>query len=299
MAFAAFCLWAALCRLILPDLVSAGVSTLLERTTSRVRTGCWQLTSEERVDHLICNSDDAFIEYIGKFFAAGLFCLPLSVLGWLHTSEDSWRPILWCLRVVSPGILLLCCIGTVRTMMRAVKRKRIITSLNAERDRMEPHLTNPRIFVSRRDSEQLARVLFDQMTAACYRRAMTVLQYSDFDWPYYQERWPAGGQGYSETMPEAYSQAAPNPSAVRAATILVWLDIGRTSKAMQLELDTARQAHIPVVRLHRLSDGSESIAVSRGSQIRCTGTVETVAELAASVLEEMVSAQTGRHSSAL
>jgi hypothetical protein len=229
MAFAAFCLWAAFCRLILPGSVSVVVSVALERVTSRVNAGCWQLTPEERMAHLICNSDDAFIEYIGRCVAAGLFCLPLSVLAWIHTPDDIWGPILWCLRVVSPGILLLCCVGTVRTVVRAVHRKRIVTSLNAERDRMDPHSTNPRIFVSRRDSEQLARVLFDRMTPACYRRAMTVLQYSDFVWPYYKKRWPVGGQGYSKALPEPYSQALPNPCAVRAASILVWLDIGKTS----------------------------------------------------------------------
>jgi hypothetical protein len=287
-------LWVAFCRLIVPDSVSTGVSAVLRCATSRVRTACCQLSPEERVDHLICNSDDAFIEHIGKFFGLGLFCLPLSVLGWLHTYEDTWGPLLWSLRTVSPAIFLFCSIGTVRAVLRAVKRKRIITSLNTERDRMDPLSRNPRIFISRRDSERLARVLFDRMTAACYRRGMTVLQYSDFAWPYYNKRWPAGGQGYSENLPEPYSQSRSNPDAVRAASILVWLDIGKNSPAVQLELETARQAQIPVVCLHSLNDCSETIVVSRGAHIYCTATFETAVESAVSVLEGILSAQTSR-----
>jgi hypothetical protein len=282
------------CRLILPDFVSKRVSALLDYATSGINSGRRQLTPKERVDHLLCNSDDGFNENIGKFFGAGGFVLPLSVVGWLHNSADTWGPMLWCLRVVSPGIILLCCIGTLRTLMREVRRTRIRTILNAERDRMDPDSKNPRIFVSRRDSEELARILFDQITTACYVRAMTVLQYSDFDWPSYNRRWPAGGQGYSDAMPEPYWQAIPNPGAVRAASILVWLDIGKTSKPMQLELETARQAHIPLVRLHPVGAGAESIEVSQGSHIYGTATLETIPALTVSVLEEILSAQINR-----
>jgi hypothetical protein len=288
--FAALFVWVAFCRVVLPDVVSAGVSKLLKHATSQVHAGCRQLTFDERVDHLICNTDDAFIENISRFFGVGIFLLPLSVLGWLLKSEDTWGPILWCLRVVGPGIILLCCVGTLRTVVRAVRRKRIRTMLVAERDRMDPHSTNPRIFVSRRDSQRRARVLFDLITAACYRWGMTVLQYTDFDWPFYVERFPASGI-HPDAMPQPYSQSMPNPDAVRAASVLVWLDIGNTSPPMQLELEAARESHIPVVRLHRLSEGSESIVISQGAHIYGTVTLDTAAELTASVLEEILSAQ--------
>jgi len=284
--FAALFLWVALCRVILPDVFSAGVSKLLEHATSRVHTGGRQLTPDERVDQLLCNSDDAFIENIGRFSGLGIGMLPLSVFGWLLRSEDTWGPIVWSLRTVGPGIVLLCCVGIMRAGMRAIRRKRIREMLIAERARMDPHSRNQRIFVSRRDSKQQARVLFDLVTAACYRRGMTVLQYSDFDWPYYIRRWPAHGI-HPEALTLEYSHAVDNPGAVRAASILLWLDIGKTSPPMRLELEIARQAHIPVVRL-RLCEGSHSIVVSQGTHIYGTATFDRGAELAASVLGDIL-----------
>lgn len=282
--------WALFCRVILPDLVSAAVSALVERTTLRLHTEPWQLTAKQRVDHILCDSDDAFIESIGSLLGVGFFVLPLSVFGWLPTSEDIWAPVLWCLRLVSPGILLLCCVGTIRAIVRAGYRKRILISLNAERDRMDPHSTHPKIFVSRRDSKQLARDLFDRITVACYQRAMTVLQYSDFVWPYYEKRWPAQGL-HPDAPPQEYSAALPNPNAVRAASILVWLDVGETSQAMQLELDAARQTRIPVVRLQRSTVGPMSFVVSQGPRVYGTATLEAVAQLVVSALEENLGAQ--------
>jgi hypothetical protein len=274
-------LWAGFCRLLVPYLAESALDSLENFATSKLHHSDRPLTPDERVSHLLCDSDVSVQQQIGNFCGLAVFGLLLTLPAWQEANNDVFRPVLWCLRLFSPVITVGCFIATIRFIWRAVHRHHIQAKLEAERKRWDPLQGNLRIFVSRRDREPIARILFDAITVRCYRSHLTVLQYTDFSWPSYHMR-------ESRVNKDLTWEGEPNPGVVRKASLLVWLDIGETSDAMKLELAVARKWLRPVVRIHRVTGAADNFAVTAPSASGHIASLETVPDVTVEVLEAVL-----------
>ena len=58
------------CRIVAPELCEAALRSPAEWATSKSEPSRWALTPAERVNHLLCDSDDADREHVGKLLRA-------------------------------------------------------------------------------------------------------------------------------------------------------------------------------------------------------------------------------------
>ena len=178
-------------------------------------------------------------------------------------------------------ILFFCLMGTVRFAWRRAHRDAIASQLLAERERGDSSGGNTRIFVCRRDREPVARMLFDSMTVGCYRHGMTVLQYTDLEWPTYHLTESRVNKTFT-------LEGRSNPAVVTLASLVVWLDIGETSPAMKGELHVARKMQMAIVRIHCMSDMRDKFVITGSNGSRGTAPLEMIVDVAIEKLQEII-----------
>jgi hypothetical protein len=289
-AFGAFVLWAFFSKLLsifLTDAVENLLHVLEQWAIHRGGHPEGPLTADERVSHILCDSDEDYAERIARCFGVAVFCLPFTLFGWLQRSSDLLGPFLWPFLLSAPAFLVLCFIGITRFILRAAHRYRIAVRLSAERKQWDPVCSNPGIFVSRRDSDPTAMALFDALTMSCYRRGLTVLQYTDFEWPVYR-------MGESPVNKDLSTLEHPNPNAVRKARAVVWLDIGKTSRPMRQELEVARRRDLPMIRVRQAEKASGTFRVTDAAGSSCVSRYETLPDTIAGILEGVIHASSAK-----
>jgi len=211
----------------------------------RLGSQFWTLSPEERVNHLLCDSEVRRRDDIQRNIAFVLMLSPLTYFLWGARSEAPEHPIaLWVLRFILPLFVTWTGIQIIRVILRIVHRESLFELLREERRHWDPANTNSRVFVVRRDSCATVKLLFHDLTRVCYSRGITLLQYMDFAWPQYALR-----ENFPAPSGNIYYWAYPHPEAVADADVVLWLDISETSENMEMELHFAERSRVPIVRV--------------------------------------------------
>jgi hypothetical protein len=187
---------------------------------------------------------------------------PVTLLFWLLTpGPDTHLWLLWSFRALDPLLLGAAAIKVRRYTYRYLRRETLAKQIHEERQTWDPRDANTKIFVSRRDAVPAAVELFDELVRHSYRHGLTLLQYTDFEWPTYVHRIMGPSQN-------AYPLPNSNPQSVAKAKALLWLDFGQTSDAMRSELEEAKRLGLPRVHVS-LRDRPDVMAVGEvGGQAR-------------------------------
>jgi hypothetical protein len=105
-----------------------------------------------------------------------------------------------------------------------------------------------------------------------------VIQYIDFAWPSYHEQFTLVNQ-------TPVTSSEPNPASARLSLAVLWIDIGKRSKAMRLELKEAQSLQIPVVRVSPASvDSMDSNILSPPAVVFRVSSIELPESVAREIL---------------
>lgn len=235
------------------------------------------LTPQRRVDHVLCDFEKQLENRISWFLIFIIFGAIRLYAYW--SEERSLRIGFIIVAIIAIGI-------TIRFGIRNGHRKAITEQLKAERCEFDPEQKNPKVFVSKRDVLPRAVQLFDCLTRACYARGLTVLQYSDFEWA-----------TYSETVTPVHKSPIVikhknNPQVVAMANVVLWLDIGKQSKAMKAELNEASKRRLKVVRLGECSTDHDDFIIETGggmpNYVRKTDAPEYLGDLLRQIVSDQM-----------
>jgi hypothetical protein len=197
---------------------------------------------EDRVSHTVSDSDGYLKNWVQFTLAPTLACfgmVPYVTLRYRLGAE-----------AVSAMAGFVALIGlfpvwlAAKYARRLRERLRISAVLEAERRQWDPQSCFPMVIVIHRDICSDSVLFFDALTRKCYEQGFAILQYGALQWPVYSPVYMPGS-GNTWTVPHS------NPDVVKKASAVVWLDLEKASKATELELQVARGASLPILRVGR------------------------------------------------
>lgn len=246
--------------LVMTLIIGGLIGALIKILSGSLRES-FPLTPRRRVSHLVCDSLERLDDTV---FRRVFFAVLLSPIIWQVWSEKDEEDLSLTGFWVLPSIVLLFELVAIYWLIKLVicnvKRDIIVMQLDEEQRRWDPNLANPKVFVIKRDTVPDAVELYDRITRACYERGISLLQYTNFEWPVYRH-------SLSRMNSEAVLEEVPNPKAVAMGDAVLWLDIGEQSKAMRLELDEARALGRMIVHLTYYQGGGNDFMVEAESGI--------------------------------
>jgi len=203
----------------------------------------WPLTPAGRVDHVLCDSDEKLRHEASESVQYAVMLTPMTLPFWLLApGPDTHRWLILSLRALAPLLLGTAAIKVRQYTSRYLHRETLAEQIHEERQIWDARGANTKVFVSRRDAVPAAVELFDELVRHLYRHKLTLIQYTDFEWPTYAHRI----MGPSQNI---YPWPNCNPQSVGMAKVLLWLDFGQTSYAMRLELKEAKRLGLPLVHV--------------------------------------------------
>jgi hypothetical protein len=214
----------------------SGLATLFGRSSYHR----WSLTPERRVGHRLCDSGEDY--NFGFILLMCLLLMPISYSAWTDHEHSGF--LLWLGRFM--GLLLgaFAIRSITLLVINEVQKAAIGRHISEERRRWDPESKNPKLYVIRRDIEPICVALFDRISRRCYERGISVLQYTEMEWPRYRHRVAP----YALSFASSIATPVPNPESVGKASAVVWLDMGVPSEAVILELECANKLGLPVIR---------------------------------------------------